>query len=300
MQALGGYILRGRLQAAVSVSLIAVLALFIPPLFLFSGIPTGLIILRKGPVMGLQVLLLSLPAVVCFMLFSQLNPWLAFVYALVIWLPIYICCVTLRQTASHGHVVFIAGLIATAYVLFIHYLVGDVTAWWLDRINEFVAGVDANHVRDQYHQVLVKLAPMLNGIVAASIAMNLVVKSLLSRWWQSTLFNPGGFRTEFHALRLPGAVICLPLISIVLLSFGTQYWDSAKTAGSDILFIAVIVYSLQGLAAVHRTVSLRNLHHFWLISMYVFLFLEPRMLLLIAFLGIIDLWASRTKTDYHN
>jgi hypothetical protein len=41
------------------------------------------------------------------------------------------------------------------------------------------------------------------GILAAGNAVTAVLSLLLARYWQALLYNPGGFREEFHALRLP-------------------------------------------------------------------------------------------------
>ena len=41
------------------------------------------------------------------------------------------------------------------------------------------------------------------GMLAAGNAVTVVLSLLLARYWQALLYIPGGFRTEFHALRLP-------------------------------------------------------------------------------------------------
>ncbi|RKZ46688.1 MAG: hypothetical protein DRQ48_07270 [Gammaproteobacteria bacterium] len=291
MRALGNYMLLGRLQAVTAISLFTVVSMFIPPLsYLLSGVPAGLIILRKGPAYGMQVLLVCLLAVVLFVAVIGVNPQVAIAFALCMWIPVYLCCSVLRQTQSQGWLVFVAGTIASAYVLVMHWLIADVPAWWLQWMELWINNAFPDGGGEQYREVLVQAAPAMNAIMAGAIASSLVVTSLLSRWWQSLLFNPGGFRPEFYALRLPGAVIFLSLAGIILLftSGGQQ-----GSAGLDILVVVIFMYLFQGLASVHRIVSEKKLPQIWLMVMYILLAVLPQAILIIACLGLVDSWMNR-------
>ena len=291
MRALGGYMLLGRLQAVTAISLFTVVAMFIPPFsYLLSGVPAGLIILRKGPVYGMQVLLVCLLAVVLFVAVIGVNPQVAFAFALGIWVPVYICCSVLRQTHSQGWLVFAAGSIAAVCVLVLHWLIADVPAWWQQWMELWINNAFPEGGGEQYQDILVQAAPAMNAIMAGAIASSLIVTSLLSRWWQSLLFNPGGFRSEFYALRLPGAVIFLSLVGIILLfSSGEQQ----GSAGLDILVVVIFMYLFQGLASVHRIVNAKKLPQVWLVVMYLLLVFMPQAILIIACLGLIDSWINR-------
>ena len=291
MRALGGYMLLGRLQAVAAISLFTVVSMFIPPFsYLLSGVPAGLIILRKGPVYGMQVLLVCLLAVVLFVAVIGVNPQVAFAFALGIWVPVYICCSVLRQTHSQGWLVFAAGSIAAVYVLVLHWLIADVPAWWQQWMELWINNAFPEGGGEQYQDILVQAAPAMNAIMAGAIASSLIVTSLLSRWWQSLLFNPGGFRSEFYALRLPGAVIFLSLVGIILLfSSGEQQ----GSAGLDILVVVIFMYLFQGLASVHRIVNAKKLPQIWLVVMYLLLIIMPQAILIVACLGLVDSWINR-------
>ncbi len=291
MRALGDYMLLGRLQAVTAISLFTVVSMFIPPLsYLLSGVPVGLIILRKGPAYGMQVLLVCLLAVVLFVAVIGVDPQLAIAFALCIWAPMYLCCSVLRQTQSQGWLVFVAGSIACAYVLVMHWLIADVPGWWLQWMELWINNAFPDGGGEQYQEILVQAAPAMNAIMAGAIASSLIVTSLLSRWWQSILFNPGGFRPEFYELRLPGAVIFLSLAGIILLytSGGQQ-----GSAGLDILVVVIFMYLFQGLASVHRIVHAKKLPQIWLIVMYLLLVFMPQAILIIACLGLVDSWINR-------
>lgn len=288
MRALGGFMLIGRLQAVTVISLFTMIAMSLPALsYLISGVPAGLIILRKGPAYGMQVLLVCLLAVVLFVALAGANPQIALAFALGIWVPVAICCSVLRITQSQGWLVFAAGVIAAAYVLMVHWLIDDVPAWWLQWMEIWIKNAFPEGGGEQYQEVLERAAPAMNAMMASGMTISLVVATFLSRWWQSALFNPGGFRTEFYALRLPNVVIFLTLMGIGLLYTGG---GQPGSAGLDILVVVIVLYLFQGLASVHRIVAAKSMPRGWLIMMYVLLLLVPQSVLLVACLGLVDSW----------
>lgn len=288
MRALGGFMLIGRLQAVTVISLFTAIAMSLPALsYLLSGVPAGLIILRKGPAYGMQVLLVCLLAVVLFVALAGANPQIALAFALGIWVPVAICCSVLRITQSQGWLVFVAGVIAAAYVLMVHWLIDDVPAWWLQWMEIWIKNAFPEGGGEQYQEVLERAAPAMNAMMASGMTISLVVATFLSRWWQSALFNPGGFRTEFYALRLPNVVIFLTLMGIGLLYTGG---GQPGSAGLDILVVVIVLYLFQGLASVHRIVAAKSMPRGWLIMMYVLLLLVPQSVLLVACLGLVDSW----------
>lgn len=296
MRALGGFMLIGRLQAVTVISLFTMIAMSLPALsYLISGVPAGLIILRKGPAYGMQVLLVCLLAVVLFVALTGVNPQVALAFALGIWVPVAICCSVLRITQSQGWLVFAAGVIGIAYVLMVHWLIDDVPAWWLQWMEMWIRNAFPDGGGEQYQKVLEQAAPAMNAMMASGMTISLVVATFISRWWQSALFNPGGFRTEFYALRLPNVVLFLTLMGIGLLyTSGGQ----PGSAGLDILVVVIVLYLFQGLASVHRIVAAKSMPRGWLIMMYVLLLFVPQAVLLVACLGLVDSWMiNRNKEE---
>ena len=56
MRGFGQYLMKGRMQAIFSISLLSLIAMFMTPMaYLLSGTPVGLISLRRGPIIALQV-----------------------------------------------------------------------------------------------------------------------------------------------------------------------------------------------------------------------------------------------------
>jgi len=102
---------------------------------------------------------------------------------------------------------------------------------------------------------------------------------LLGRWWQAVLYNPGGFREEFHSLRLTrwfaGLVLALVVGSMV----------TPPGIVSDLASVMGAVFLLQTLAVMHAIAAMRGWHVGWLIGAYLIL---PLMLRPAALLGLAD------------
>ena len=131
-----------------------------------------------------------------------------------------------------------------------------------------------------------RLAASMNSIMAASVVVSLMIVLLMARWWQSLLYNPGGFGAEFRRLRLPRlpmlAVTATLLALVALAGFQSGAWHPRYS--TDLLVIVSTLYAFQGLAAIHDFVAVRRLSSGWLIGLYVILLVEalPAVLLLVA------------------
>ena len=110
MRALAAYILKGRPQAIIITSLLTFVSLKLPSFaYLLSGVPVSLVALRRGPLIGVQVMMGSLLVVMLLALLVNIGPQIATAFALVIWIPLWLCAIILRQTESQGNVVLMAG-----------------------------------------------------------------------------------------------------------------------------------------------------------------------------------------------
>jgi uncharacterized protein YybS (DUF2232 family) len=130
----------------------------------------------------------------------------------------------------------------------------------------------------------------MTGIAAAGMSLNALMCLYLARAWQAQLFNPGGFREEFHALRLGQglAMLSLVFIALSLLPLGVV----SHMAG-EIVIVILSLYVLQGLALLHAIVAQRKLHIAWLVVLYlVMLFVLPQLMVLVAMMGLVDTWAD--------
>lgn len=132
-----------------------------------------------------------------------------------------------------------------------------------------------------------QLATLLIGGVTGLVVMLASVACLaMARSWQAGLYNPGGFREEFHALRLSprelavvvalvvaGAVLGIPSIGMVL-------WVPLLVAGVSL---------------VHGVIGLKGMNGLWLIAFYVLLITTWPMILIVLLLAFIDSLADFRK-----
>ena len=111
---------------------------------------------------------------------------------------------------------------------------------------------------------------------------------MTARWWQGSLYYPGQFQSDFYQLSLPKTVAYVAILLAVLGAvFGNQQgliFDLSGVVISGLMF--------QGLAIAHQTVAVKKLHTAWLVSLYVALFIFPQVMLILAVIGLLDIWSD--------
>ena len=295
MNALGKYLLSGSLQAVGLVSLLTAISMLLPPFsYIISGAPVSLITLRKGPAYSIRIVIGSLLLVTLFGQLAGMGPAAGLVFALGVWSPVWLCSALLRTSESQGMVLYAAAGAGVALVLGTSLYSEQMTVVWQSWRDQFLAQQNLTATEmTQVQQVFDTVGPYLNGIVAGGMVISLIMTVLLARWWQSRLFNPGGFRTEFQKLLLPRwFAILLP----GLLILGQLNPGDYGAQISNVLIVLVIVHVFQGLASVHRAVTLRKMSSNWLIAMYILLLFLPQMSLFVACIGALDIWVRNRKS----
>src|SRR5690606_4991942 len=125
------------------------------------------------------------------------------------------------------------------------------------------------------------MIPVLGGVLGAMHILMVLVSLMLARYWQAGLYNPGGFRQEFHQLRLP-PLASIGLLALVVLA---PQWPALAMLSP----VASVPLLLAGLALLRGVVGARNLGKGWLIGLYVLLVLFVRFAYpLIMFLAFVD------------
>jgi hypothetical protein len=288
MRALGNYMMRGSVHAVgVAGTLTVVSWFFVPFTYLLSGTPVGLVALRRGPVAGMQVIAGTFLFVALVAWVAGMGPGIAASYAVGIWLPVWLVSFVLRRTESQAALLLAAAVLAILFALSMHVAVGDAGAFWRSNFEAWFGSQLPAQSAETYREFFRSAEPLFNGIVAAALFTSVVAAVLAARWWQALLFNPGGFRAEFHAIRLPRGLCLVPAAAMGgwLLSEG-----ALKAVCLDVLVVTLFVYLFQGLATVHRMVAARGSSPAWLVAMYAFLLLAPQVALFVACLGLADSW----------
>ncbi len=293
MNALGKYLLSGKLQAVGIVSLLTILSLLLPPFsYIISGAPVGLLTFRRGPAYSAQILLGALLLISLFGYFTNLGAVLGAAFALGIWSPVWLTALILRISESQGMMLLVAAGIGVLIVMGSYLYTDELTLLWQSWIDAFLQQDFSATQSAQLQQLFDTSLPLLNGIIAAGMLISLVVTVLLARWWQSRLFNPGGFRAEFQQLLLPRWLTIVTFFCLFLSMLGGVYQWQVR----NLLIVFIVVHMFQGIASVHRIVFTRKLSSNWIIAMYSFLMFLPQMALLMACIGMVDIWKRHRKT----
>ena len=279
----------GRLQAFSYIALFSVLAIFMPPLSLYSSAAVALVTLRQGWQTGLLLTLAAaaLLGLLTFILESDMNN--GFILGLIQWAPIVLIASILHRSISWRPTLQTVFILAGVGLLIFHALIPDVVTFWVEILNK--SGVPAilkqNNPELDIEPWLKTVAQSMTGMMALVISLSWCLSLLLARHWQAQLYNPGGFGEEFRNIHLgkTAAIIVLSLIAIAVI---TQ-----QQLAVELVLCGVAVFMFQGLSLAHAAVKHFKLHSIVLIILYVLLFimLKPIALLLAAF-GIMDCFAN--------
>ncbi|MDN3523445.1 hypothetical protein [Halomonas ramblicola] len=129
-----------------------------------------------------------------------------------------------------------------------------------------------------------QLAGVLIGGITGLVVLIAAVASLaLARSWQAGLYNPGGFREEFHALRFaPRELAVLVVLAVIGAVLGLP-------ALGMLLWVPLLV---AGIALVHGVIGLKGMNGLWLVAFYVLLITTWPMILIVLLLAFIDVFAD--------
>lgn len=275
MRALAGFIMRGRMQA----TLVVVGCAALPLLFWMSAAAGCLVLLRRGFSDALGIVAwAALPALVWWY-FGEPRTFMVLLGSLGL-------AAVLRATESWPRVVLAsvaAGLIYAVILGSVFSELIEVMAGELQKLLPHVLGDFYRQLSAEEQARLAGLvAPVLNGLIASLLQIATVLCVILARYWQASLYNPGGFGREFRALRLPrAAMLVLLVLMIVGPNFGPQMAMLTPLCSVPLLFA--------GLAALHGLVAKQGLSRFWLVGAYVTLLMFMQLIYpLLVLFAVVD------------
>lgn len=273
MRTLAEFVMKSRSRAMGS----AAVAAFVPVLSLVSCAIVALVWLRMGRNEGVKVLLAAaLPGFYYWLGLGSPDVILMLAGAVIL-------AECLRADQGWPRTLMLATLLAALVALNLQWLsdevLRDVIRLLLDQ-----GGLSQQYNLGMAEQERVQqlLGSLLNGVITAVQLVFLLAGLILARWWQALLYNPGGFQSEFHALRLPPWA-CLPLLLVLLMVMSGQVWLL------PVLPVLVVPYVLAALALVHGIFGIKSYNSFWLGLLYVLLlFALPYMSVLLVLIALAD------------
>lgn len=288
------FIMAGRPQAVGVILILTLLGLFIPFFWLLSGAIIALITLRMGLVQALWVIgwsavLLSIFSLGLFGTSSRLGLVGTFAasagFGLAQWLPVAVFAWPLRRWASWSFVMQAIGVAGMAAVFLVQVFNPDMTSIWQNFLTQTLggsirrAGMDAAQVKIAIDSV----APYFTGILATLIATGISLSLILGRYWQSVLYNPGGFAEEFTRWKassaFSGLMLALSVAAIVL----------HQSLLMQMMLVGLVPFFFQSLGLAHALVKLYDMSTGWLVGLYVLLvFMTLQMAALLTAIGLVD------------
>ncbi len=268
--------MRGRSQAIGFVVITAAL----PILQWLATAAVSLVILRRGPGEGSLVLLWALlPMLLWYFLAGDVTP-------VVMLLGTVSMAYVLRTTVS-WELTLLTSIGAGILSVFIVELtageaLSELGAWY----REFMLDIKAQAVA-QNPAAVVEVPSveatrvMLVAVLTMGYTLCMVGFLVLGRWWQSMLYNPGGFQQEFHQVRL-SPLVAGGLVVAVLISFSIEPMNR---------FVQVLTVPMMvsGLALFHWTIKVKQLSSSWLVSFYLLLLLL-QLYPVLVFVALLDSW----------
>jgi len=295
VQFLAAYIMKGRFQAMTVASVLALLSLAFPPVSIVSSASVALVTLRRGGKEGLYVLLSACLAAAILSLFLKIGYQFALLYGLVLWLPIWLISIVLREGRHLGVAIEIAVLLGIVAVLGFYLYQGQPAEVWRGVLEVMMQPMlDARHdvpVEQVKHSIQV-FAHFMTGAIAAGSVYGLLFGLFLARWWQAALYNPGGFRTEFLTLRghAKVAVATILLVAIAVLSSGIL-----SEVCWNMVLVLLVLYTFIGTATLHACFSVTKGSRFMVPLLYLTLVMIPHVMVIIALCGLTDNWLDLRK-----
>lgn len=292
MKGLAAFVMKGSGQASLVIAGFVCLSFMMPLVGFLSSAAFGLVVLREGVRAASTVLAFSTVMVAVFGGLALGSVKAPLVYAFLLWLPTGFAAWMLRFTRQLALALGAVAVPALIAILAVYGLIDEPAGFWSDRLALLVqplldqapADFDAESVRAGLRTA----SHYATGFVGAGSALTVFMTLVLARWWQSLLYNPGGFRAEFLALRLS------PAFAYVALACGGAAALFSSPAVNELAwnlgFVFFVLYLVVGVAVMHALLSRRASQKFWLAGIYLLLFIIPQVAIPMMLIGFSDAW----------
>jgi len=283
---LAEYIMRGRMQAMIVASSLAILSLIMPPVSIVSSASVALVTLRRGAVEGLVVLGCSTAIAGILGFFLLGNYQFVLLYGMVLWVPVWLISIVLREGRYLSLAVEIAVLLGIFGVIGFYLFNAEPAAMWKTMLSQMMP---PNAPVEDVQRTFDMLAHYMTGIVAAASVFGLLFGLFLGRWWQALLYNPGGFRQEFLSLRTPPRLAIGSILVVIIASLSSGVISEISWNIAILLFV---LYTFIGTSVLHTVFAAMKMGRYIVPMFYVTMFLIPHAMLPVAIVGLSDAWMN--------
>lgn len=302
MSFLAIFIMKGRLQAITVAASLMLLSLIMPPLLkpvtiIVSFAAISLVTLRKGGSEGLATLLY---ASVAYALLTALLVWdfslavVMLVSSLMMWLPVWVIAIVLRESRHLNLAIEVSILLGVLGVTGFYLYATDPppATIWKQLFAPFLELLPSEAPVEDIRHIVEVSSHYMTGAVAASSIFSILFGLFLGRWWQSVLFNPGGFRQEFLSLttRPRLAISTLVIVGIAWASSG-----AISEVAWNVTILLFVLYTYIGTAVMHTVFASMKIANYAVPMFYITLLLIPHVMLPVSLVGLSDAWLNLRK-----
>ena len=277
------------MQAMLVASSLALLSLMMPPVSVVSSATVALVTLRRGAYEGLYVLGCSSLAAALLGFLALGNFQFALLYVMVLWLPVWLISIILREGQHLSLAVEIAVLIGIVCVIGFYLYAPDPVELWKAVLSQMIpADVPVADIQ----RTIDILVHYMTGVIAAGSVFGLLFGLFLGRWWQANLYNPGGFRQEFLSLSTKPRI---SIGAIVVLIIAVTSPVGISEIAWNVCILLFVLFTVIGVAVLHYAFSMMKLGRYMVPMFYITLFLIPHAMLIVGLVGLSDPWLNLRK-----
>ena len=295
MRALAQVVMRGRVQAIMSVTVLGILSLLLAPISLLSGAAVALVTLRQGAREGMFVVIASwfASSLLSYLMFGDALP--AAVFALLLWAPAWLLGELLRTSRSLALTIQAALLLLLVVVGVFYLVIPEPSAYWQGLLKEplqvLLQNSEVSTTAEEFDSILQSITQWMTALLAAGFFLQLIAMLFIARWWQALLYNPGGFGREFREMRFQRSLAFIAAPVLIWVAFtDPPDWLAAMAT------LLIAAYFLQGLAVAHGLLKQLNASVVWITGIYVMLAIAlPYVMAALAVTGFTDAWMNFRK-----
>ncbi|MGM0785191.1 MAG: hypothetical protein ACQEUM_13835 [Pseudomonadota bacterium] len=256
----------------------AAVAAIVPWLFWLSGAVAALVTLRRGLSPALPVIVAA--AVPAGWWWTQGD---AIPLASV--LLVTLMALVLRERMRWSEALIVGTLAAAVMVQLELFVPSGGTGPLLEQLREGSAEIDAmlNELARQGYDTEALTTLLVGGVTGLVVLLASIACLALARSWQAGLYNPGGFREEFHALRLSGRELAV-LVGVAV--------AGGLLGIPALITLAWVPLLVCGVALVHGFIGAKGMNGLWLIAFYLLLITTWPMILIVLLAAFLDVFAD--------
>jgi hypothetical protein len=280
-----GWILRGPSRSVLIIGATGLLSLVILPFAVISGGAVTLVALRNRLTETAAVLGMAGGVCAGFLWGVLDRPWLA-LPLLLFWVLAALSAVVLRCSSNLALAMLVPLLAGLAVIAFIYTAFPEPVELWKEVLVQSGQAWGLEPGRPGFAEIVADRARWMTGMVAAAAMIVMSACLFLGRWWQASLYHPGGFGPEFRGLRFGRGITLL-----VATLYALYLWSGSEPVLS-VLCVLTALYGFQGLALMHAFARARALNVLAITLFYVILFLSVYAKLFLSVLGMVDAWVD--------